>query len=68
MHAIWKTGDRFGRRYFRKKGYKDEFYGFVAAVLSGLYQFFSYIKLWEIKKYGIYIDKLEFLKEKKENE
>ncbi|MCP4652631.1 MAG: glycosyltransferase family 2 protein [Candidatus Omnitrophica bacterium] len=59
FRAIWKTFDRFGRRQIRKKGHKDGFYGFVASSLSGLYQFFTYIKFCEIKKYGSYLDIIE---------
>jgi glycosyltransferase involved in cell wall biosynthesis len=56
-HALWKSFDRFCRRYIRKKGYRDGFYGLVASVLSGFYQFAAYSKYWEIKKKGMYINK-----------
>ena len=48
--AMWRTFDRFPRRYFRKKGYKDGLYGFVIAYFDSLYQFISYIKYCELKK------------------
>jgi hypothetical protein len=57
LHAFWKIFDRFFRRYVRKKGYKDGYYGFVAAVLSGFYQFAAYSKLQEIRKRNIYLDR-----------
>lgn len=47
--ALWRTVDRFFRAYVGKKGYKDGWMGFVAAVLAGLYQFISYAKYWETK-------------------
>lgn len=55
IHGLWKTFDRFWRRYIRKKGYKDGYYGFIAALLSGFYQFAAYIKLREIKEKGSYL-------------
>ncbi len=48
--ALWRTFDRFPRRYIRKKGYKDGLYGFVIAYFDSLYQFISYLKYREIKK------------------
>lgn len=48
--AVWRTIDRFPRRYLRKKGYKDGLYGFVIAYFDSLYQFISYLKYLEIKK------------------
>jgi glycosyltransferase involved in cell wall biosynthesis len=53
--AIWRTVDRFWRRFFGKKGYKDGFYGFVAAVLSGFHELAAYCKYREIKEKGSYI-------------
>lgn len=55
IHGLWKGFERFWKRYIYKKGFKDGYYGFVAAVLSGFYQFAAYSKLKEIKK-GIYVD------------
>ena len=54
--AMWRTIDRFFRRYVGKKGYKDGYYGFVAAVLSGFYEFAAYSKYKEIKERGIYLN------------
>jgi glycosyltransferase involved in cell wall biosynthesis len=54
--ALFRTFDRFMRRYIGKKGYKDGFYGFIAAVLSGFYQLLAYSKYREIKERGIYIN------------
>jgi glycosyltransferase involved in cell wall biosynthesis len=55
IHGLWKSFDRFYRRYVYKKGYKDGYYGFVAAVLSGFYQLAAYSKLREIKEKGAYL-------------
>lgn len=41
---LWRTFDRFGRTYFRKKGYKDGFFGFIIAYFASLYQIMSYMK------------------------
>jgi len=49
VKAMWRTLDRFCRAYFGKKGYRDGWIGFAAAVLAGLYQFVSYAKYWETK-------------------
>lgn len=48
--AIWRIGDRFMRRYLRKKAYKDGLYGFVVAYFDSLYQLLSYVKYREMKK------------------
>ena len=45
---IWRAGDRFLRRYLRKKAYKDGLYGFVIAYFDSLYQLLSYFKYREI--------------------
>lgn len=54
--AIWRAVDRFGRRFIGKKGYKDGFYGFVAAFLSGFNEVAVYSKYREIKEKGYYIN------------
>lgn len=56
-HGMWKPVDRFVKRYILKKGYKDGYYGFVAAVLSALYQFLTYSKFREIRERGAYLDR-----------
>ena len=48
--AFWRTGDRFWRTYFRKKGHKDGFIGFMVAYFASLYQIISYAKFWEMKR------------------
>ncbi len=48
--ALWRTVDRFIRRYFGKKGYRDGVIGLVLAVFSGFYQFLTYAKYWELKQ------------------
>jgi glycosyltransferase involved in cell wall biosynthesis len=48
--ASLRTVDRFVRMFFRKKGYRDGFLGFMVAYISGLYQILSYAKYWELKK------------------
>ena len=53
--AIWRMIDRFFRRYIGKKGYKDGFYGFMAALLSGFYEIAAYAKLTEVKEHGFYL-------------
>ncbi len=45
-----KTVDRFWRAYISKKGYKDGVIGLFLAVNSGMYQFLSYAKHWELKR------------------
>ncbi len=53
--AVWRTVDRFFRRFVGKKGYKDGYYGFAAALLSGLHEYFAYSKYKEIKEKGYYL-------------
>ncbi len=43
-----KFVDRFLKAYILKKGYKDGFLGLVISYGSGLYQFMSYTKYWEM--------------------
>ncbi|MCF7899841.1 glycosyltransferase family 2 protein [Candidatus Babeliales bacterium] len=49
-HALWRVFDRFMRTYFRKKGYRDGFIGFMIAYFASLYQIVSYAKYRELKK------------------
>ena len=49
-HAFWRAADRFFRKFIRKKGYKDGFYGFIAAFADSIYQIQSFAKYWEMKK------------------
>ena len=55
--AMWRAWDRFFRRFIAKKGYKDGYYGFAAAVISGFHEFAAYSKYWEIKTKGYYSGK-----------
>ena len=55
--ALWRTGDRFMRRFVSRKGYRDGFYGFVAAFISGFHEMATYAKYREIKEYNTYMDK-----------
>jgi len=48
--AFWRTIDRFFRKYIRKRGYKDGFYGFMIAFFDSLYQIMSFAKYYEIKQ------------------
>ena len=48
--TLRKMTDRFWRSYFSKKGYKDGVIGLFLAVNSGMYQFLSYAKYWEMKR------------------
>ena len=57
--AMWRSWDRFFRRFVAKKGYKDGYYGFVAAVLSGFHEFAAYSKYREMKEKGFYIKGLK---------
>jgi|GEM_PF-258630 len=50
FHGLWRMADRFFRRYVRKQGYRDGFYGFTAAFIMGLYQFFFCIRMREIRE------------------
>ncbi len=45
--GLWRGGDRFFRSYVRKRGYLDGHWGFIAAVMAGMYQFLSFWKYWE---------------------
>lgn len=53
--ALWRTQDRFFRRFIGKQGYKDGFYGFVAAFISGFNELLTYAKYREIKEYNTYL-------------
>jgi len=46
--ALRRIIDRFFRAYIGKGGYRDGFYGFVAAVFGSWYQYTSYIKYREM--------------------
>ncbi len=48
--ALWRSFDRFFRKFLRKKGYRDGFHGFMAAFSDSLYQILSYAKYWEAKQ------------------
>ncbi|MCM8780845.1 MAG: glycosyltransferase family 2 protein [Candidatus Omnitrophica bacterium] len=48
FRIIWRSIDRFFRRYIRKRGYKDGLYGFVVAFFDSLYQVISYLKYKEL--------------------
>jgi len=48
--TVRKTVDRFCRAYFMKEGYKDGVPGLFLAVNSGMYQFLSFAKYWELKR------------------
>lgn len=55
--AIWRTGDRFLRRFIMRKGRKDGFYGFMAACIGGFHELLTYAKYRELKESNLYIDK-----------
>jgi len=42
------TIDRFVRKYFFKGGIKGGFLGFMLSFADGMYQYYSYAKLWEL--------------------
>lgn len=50
LSIVRKSIDRFWRSYISKKGHKDGVVGLFLAVNSGMYQFLSYAKYWEMKK------------------
>jgi glycosyltransferase involved in cell wall biosynthesis len=52
--ALWRTLDRFVRRFISKQGYKDGFYGFIAAFMSGSHELLTYAKYREIKEHKTY--------------
>ena len=45
-----KSIDRFVRSYFMKKGHRDGVIGLFLAVNSGMYQFVTFVKYWELQK------------------
>ena len=47
--ALWRSIDRFTRSYVFKRGYRDGLWGYVVAVMAGMYQFLSYAKYWELR-------------------
>ena len=48
--TLMKMIDRFCRAYFSKQGHKDGVIGLFLAVNSGMYQFLSFAKYWEMNK------------------
>lgn len=48
--VIRKMIDRFWRAYIKKEGHKDGVIGLFLAVNSGMYQFLSFAKYWELKR------------------
>jgi len=52
-HALWRTLDRFFRKFIGKKGYLDGFMGFMLAVFDSIYQIVSFAKYWELKRKNV---------------
>jgi len=52
-HALWRTVDRFFRKFIGKKGYIDGFMGFMLAIFDSIYQIVSYAKYWELKRKNV---------------
>ena len=50
LGTIRKMIDRFWRAYYSKKGHRDGVVGLFLAVNSGMYQFLSFAKYWEMKR------------------
>lgn len=50
LGTLRKMVDRFWRSYISKQGHKDGVIGLFLAVNSGMYQFLSYAKYWELKR------------------
>lgn len=61
--AAWRAVDRFWRSYVGKRGYKDGFYGYVVAVLAGMYQLISWTKYTEARLTARIEDVLEPFKD-----
>jgi glycosyltransferase involved in cell wall biosynthesis len=57
--GLWRSIDRFFRRWIGKKGYKDGYIGFILSVSSGLYELLAYSKYREIKDKGHYLNYLK---------
>lgn len=51
--VLRKMIDRFWKAYISKRGYKDGVIGLFLAVNSGMYQFLSFAKYWEMKKQAL---------------
>jgi len=66
--AMWRAWDRFFRRFISKKGYKDGYYGFVAAVVSSFHEFAAYSKYKEMKEKGYYIDRFKAKQEPRQEQ
>lgn len=49
-HALWRTIDRFFRKFIGKGGHRDGFMGFMLGVFDSIYQIVSYAKYWELKR------------------
>lgn len=51
--TLFRTSiDRFIRKYFFKGGIRGGFLGFIISISDSLYQFQSYVKLWELYNKG----------------
>lgn len=50
LGTVRKSVDRFCKAYFSKKGHKDGVIGLFLAVNSGMYQFLTFAKVWEMRK------------------
>ncbi len=48
--ALWRTVDRSVRSFVWKQGFRDGFWGFVTAVLAGVYQFVAWAKYAERRR------------------
>ena len=47
--ALFRSIDRFSKALWLKKGHRDGFIGYFAAVCAGMYQFLSYAKYWHLE-------------------
>jgi len=52
-HALWRTIDRFFRKFIGKRGHRDGFMGFMLGVFDSIYQIISYAKYWELKRKNV---------------
>jgi len=49
LKIIFSPVSHFLRKFISQKGYKDGLYGFILAMLGGIYTFALYAKLWEYR-------------------
>ena len=48
--AVWRAIDRWWRTYIAKRGFRDGFWGWVVAVMAGMYQLIAWAKSTEVER------------------